>query len=316
MSEWLFSSFQNWEACSNRFFCDIPQTLSRPSLFPAACQSTELTHTHARAMSQKAKRKAVEEVAVAATTVPVDSRAEVDVVAKRVKTSADADDKNNSSNAISKDLDAVLDEAVRALSSQEPSSATAKVATVTAAPVAAAVGTIGGTAKPDRMSRWETNFTRLIRYIAEHGNARVPQSFHSADYPKLGKWVSRQRDAYRNEQLRASGTEPKRSERIDESQIARLNALNFEWVIPGRKKKNSTAKSTKRVGLKASVVASAVPVSAAPVKATAAPATAATATAPAPATATEAAPAAATEVRVVCVRVLVLVANAFQFDSI
>eukprot|EP00750_Incisomonas_marina_P015375 INCI18200.1.p1 GENE.INCI18200.1~~INCI18200.1.p1 ORF type:complete len:269 (-),score=64.90 INCI18200.1:195-1001(-) len=239
-------------------------------------------------MSQKVKRKAVEEVTVTATTVPVDSGAEVDVVAKRAKTSADDNDKSSSAsdNVSTKDLDAVLDEALRALSSQEPSSATAKVTAVTAAPVSA-VGTVGGTAKPDRMSRWETNFSRLISYIAEHGNARVPQSFHSEKYPKLGKWVSRQRDAYRNEQLRASGTEPKRSERIDESQIARLNALNFEWVIPGRKKKNSnsSAKPALRKGLKASVVASAVPVSAAPVKATAAPAaapaTAATAAAPA-----------------------------------
>ena len=35
--------------------------------------------------------------------------------------------------------------------------------------------------KSDRLSRWEANLDRLVKYIAEHGNCRVPQS---VDTPK------------------------------------------------------------------------------------------------------------------------------------
>ncbi len=36
----------------------------------------------------------------------------------------------------------------------------------------------------------------------EHGSTRVPQRLDSEKYPKLGKWVKTQRDAYVNESMR------------------------------------------------------------------------------------------------------------------
>ena len=53
---------------------------------------------------------------------------------------------------------------------------------------------------------WERNFQLLRKYFREHGDARPPASLDTPEYPRLGKWVVNQRQAYRNEKFRASGT--------------------------------------------------------------------------------------------------------------
>ncbi len=43
----------------------------------------------------------------------------------------------------------------------------------------------GSTPKADRLSRWELHYNNLIAYIAERGNARVPQSLNTDRCVKL-----------------------------------------------------------------------------------------------------------------------------------
>ncbi|MGN7779031.1 Helicase associated domain protein [Mycolicibacterium sp. 22603] len=43
-----------------------------------------------------------------------------------------------------------------------------------------------------RTAQWERAFARLLQYVDQHGNARVPQSYTVDDF-KLGKWVNTQR---------------------------------------------------------------------------------------------------------------------------
>jgi hypothetical protein len=79
---------------------------------------------------------------------------------------------------------------------------------------------------------WDRNFERLAAYVAAHGTARVPASLDTAEYPRLGKWVVNQRQAFRFEAMRSTGAPPRRrANRICPEQIERLNRLNFEWVV-------------------------------------------------------------------------------------
>ena len=45
-----------------------------------------------------------------------------------------------------------------------------------------------------RVGRWEEGFTRLLRYVDENGDARVPPTYKADGYP-LGTWVINQRSA-------------------------------------------------------------------------------------------------------------------------
>lgn len=81
-----------------------------------------------------------------------------------------------------------------------------------------------------KQSRWDIRFALLQHYVLEHGHARVPRSLDTSKYPKLGNWVSHQRQAYRNEQIRAAGGQPKQTQVISPSQIAKMEALGFEWT--------------------------------------------------------------------------------------
>ena len=76
---------------------------------------------------------------------------------------------------------------------------------------------------------FDKKFQLLIKYVAAHGHARVPQSLNSKEYPGLGVWVNNKRAAYRNEKLRAQGKKPKSTARISAAQIARLESVGFEW---------------------------------------------------------------------------------------
>jgi len=77
--------------------------------------------------------------------------------------------------------------------------------------------------------RWRDKYALLARYVAEHGDARVPRDLDTATYRKLGVWVNSQRMAYRAEKLRAQGKVPKTANRINAIQIELLNKLNFLW---------------------------------------------------------------------------------------
>ena len=81
----------------------------------------------------------------------------------------------------------------------------------------------------DVVDRWEERFRSLLRFVEQHGHARVPQRY-AKDRP-LGKWVSRQRKAYRAERVRVAGGSPKCTNRISADQVARLEGIGFEWEI-------------------------------------------------------------------------------------
>lgn len=77
------------------------------------------------------------------------------------------------------------------------------------------VGTSGGRQQVDA---WETMLAALRKFHSENGHANVPQKFVSE--PKLGWWVTTQRQRYRKGKL-------------NPSQIAELNALGFKWSPQG-----------------------------------------------------------------------------------
>jgi len=65
-------------------------------------------------------------------------------------------------------------------------------------------------------ARWEDGYAALLAYVAEHGDARVPQKYRTADGNQLGRWVNDQRTAYGRDQL-------------SREQIRRLEAVDG-WV--------------------------------------------------------------------------------------
>ena len=71
---------------------------------------------------------------------------------------------------------------------------------------------------------WQRNFQLLCEFQLEHGHCRVPQSFAICSV-KLGQWVTRQRQFYRNRM--AEKTDAGAS--ITEECIAQLNEIGFEW---------------------------------------------------------------------------------------
>ena len=81
--------------------------------------------------------------------------------------------------------------------------------------------------------RWEERFQSLLRFVEQHGHARVPKGY-AKDRP-LGKWVSRQRAAYHAERVRLAGGSPKCNGRISADQVARLEGIGFEWAARRRR---------------------------------------------------------------------------------
>ena len=53
-------------------------------------------------------------------------------------------------------------------------------------------------------------------------------------YPKLGKWVRRQRQAYRNEQWIARGCIVLDNNRIGKDHVVALEGVGFEWEVRGK----------------------------------------------------------------------------------
>ena len=63
---------------------------------------------------------------------------------------------------------------------------------------------------------WEKGFTQLVAYKATYGDCNVPVKFVTENGMKLGQWVDRQRQFYKNGKLSAD-------------RIQRLEALDFVW---------------------------------------------------------------------------------------
>lgn len=56
---------------------------------------------------------------------------------------------------------------------------------------------LNGWAWNSKTAQWEGSFNRLLEYVAEHGDANVPNSWIVGGDFKLGKWVSQQRNDWR-----------------------------------------------------------------------------------------------------------------------
>jgi hypothetical protein len=84
----------------------------------------------------------------------------------------------------------------------------------------AALDTLGFVWDPPRSriddAWWQVGFAALEAFVAEHGHARVPQAFRTADGYRLGQWCTRRRQERRNGRLSAE-------------RIAALDALGFVW---------------------------------------------------------------------------------------
>lgn len=77
---------------------------------------------------------------------------------------------------------------------------------------------------------WDQMYRQLETYILQHGHCHVPSRYVSPGNPKgpakLGKWVEQQRGRYNGQKGRLP---------LSESQIERLNELNFVWEVKKRK---------------------------------------------------------------------------------
>ena len=93
---------------------------------------------------------------------------------------------------------------------------------------------------------WMARFEELKQFKADFGHTRVPQKKELSAYPKLGRWVSRQREAYRNEKLRILQQQPKGSNKLSAKQIYLLHSIGMEWSIPTKKKKAKRSRSRRQ----------------------------------------------------------------------
>jgi hypothetical protein len=82
--------------------------------------------------------------------------------------------------------------------------------------------TTGTPDKPGpRDSAWDDGYQALLAYayVAEHGTARVPRAYRTADGYRLGGWVTAQRKTY------TSGD-------LDPERITQLEAVKgWAWVL-------------------------------------------------------------------------------------
>ena len=79
--------------------------------------------------------------------------------------------------------------------------------------------------KADQAKRdavWQDYLKQLIKFRTVFGHTNVP-----ASYPKLGSWVSNQRNAY----LHYKAKHPRKKMGMTEDRIKQLEAIGFEWQI-------------------------------------------------------------------------------------
>ena len=85
-----------------------------------------------------------------------------------------------------------------------------------------------------REAVWQENFAMLKDFEQWEGHTRVPVSLDSDRYPKLGMWVARQRNAYRNMRRIAKGEQPSSNHRMTKEHIVILESIGFEWEVLGK----------------------------------------------------------------------------------
>ena len=76
------------------------------------------------------------------------------------------------------------------------------------------IGMVFGQSSIDRI--WEERYSEAVRYYAEHKNLNISGSYIDSTGKRLDIWLKRQRSA-------------RRSGRLSERQISRLNELGFRW---------------------------------------------------------------------------------------
>ena len=79
----------------------------------------------------------------------------------------------------------------------------------------------------DISAEWRSKFRALKRYVKREGHARVPQSYGTTVHPTLGRWVGRQRMAYRNERYRKAFGAASGSDRINNDQVRVAEECGF-----------------------------------------------------------------------------------------
>jgi superfamily II DNA or RNA helicase len=72
--------------------------------------------------------------------------------------------------------------------------------------------------------KWEEGYARLVEYVDDHGDARVPQPYRAPEGFRLGAWVQRQRGEYANGSLDRS-----RQQRLAELPGWSWNARADKW---------------------------------------------------------------------------------------
>jgi hypothetical protein len=71
---------------------------------------------------------------------------------------------------------------------------------------------------------WEERYEQLVSFQKGYGHTRVPGRGRYKENPSLGRWVADQRALY------------KRDPTLEPEHIAKLNEINFEWVVQAQAK--------------------------------------------------------------------------------
>lgn len=83
---------------------------------------------------------------------------------------------------------------------------------------------------------WKRRFDLLKQYVAEHGDARVPAPYKTADGVPLGSWVRDQRDNYRKGTLKAD-----RARKL-------MKLPHWTWGAPPKGPRRGSRGSSTRLG--------------------------------------------------------------------
>ncbi len=72
-----------------------------------------------------------------------------------------------------------------------------------------------------RQKTWDKYYQALIKYYEENGNVDVNSRYKTADNLNLGKWLSHQRQAYKEQNI----------SKLNHLRIKYLNSLNVDWSV-------------------------------------------------------------------------------------
>jgi len=81
---------------------------------------------------------------------------------------------------------------------------------------------------------FERMFALLVEFKKKHGHCTPTMNMADtkgpdAEFPRLGQWASRMREAYRNMQLIKQEKQPSSDKRISDENIQRLTEIGFQW---------------------------------------------------------------------------------------